>query len=195
MPVTRATLGSALIAALSLLGCGGSYHHGGGYYHGGGIPDQPSTPIYAIAPGYGIDGVQPGYDLGYFITANTGGSFRVVWSGDAAGGSGYRHFTGSVWTPGNFVNIDPGCVDGSCALESEDYVSSTPYIDSSGSRIDFDTLNGNGIDGIDFVVDALPVYFQLNVDGYSDPTLVFFPATDNGAAVSNVGDVPFGLTQ
>lgn len=188
----RALLGSFL-AALLLIGCSGSYHSDHGHYHGGGIPDQPSTPVYAIARGLGIDGVRPGYDLGYFLTANTGNSFRVVWSGDAAGSRSYRNFTGSIWTPGNFTALSPGCVDGSCALESEDYVSE-PYVSGAGSRIDFDTLNGNGIDGVDFVVDALPVYFQLNIDGYANPMLVFFPATDNGGQVSNVGDIPFGLT-
>src|SRR5438046_9469373 len=42
----------------------------------------PATPIYRIQTNIGIQGVMPGDEAGYFITANVGATYRLVWTGD-----------------------------------------------------------------------------------------------------------------
>ncbi|HEX2573577.1 MAG TPA: hypothetical protein VH877_28770 [Polyangia bacterium] len=162
-------------------------------YQGGAIPPQ-TTAIYRITPGANTN-IQPGVKAGYGITANTGGAYRLVWTGQApAPNAPYRVFRGSVWTLGTFSNVTPGCSGGACPVEEDDYVS-TPATVTGGQRIDFDATTDQGVDGFDFVTSAEPVYFDLYVDGARvATTLVAFPATDNGGAVSPPGEIPFGLT-
>ncbi|HEX2572689.1 MAG TPA: hypothetical protein VH877_24280 [Polyangia bacterium] len=160
-------------------------------YQGGPVPPS-GTAIYRIQPGAGTV-VQPGVQPGYGITANFGGSYRLVWTGDSSTSGTYREFWGSVWTPGTFSSVTRGCFQSVCTLEQGDYVSN-PIAVAGGQRIDFDAYGFSELDGFDFVVSAEPVYFDLFIDGVRYPNLVFFPATDNGGQVSNVGTIPFGLT-
>jgi hypothetical protein len=160
-------------------------------YQGGGLPPQ-STVIYRIQPGASTV-VQPGVQAGYGITANVGGSYRLVWTGDISTSGTYREFWGSVWTPGRFVTVVRGCNSSVCPLEQGDLVS-VPVTVAGGERIDFDSFATDGLDGFDFVVTAEPVYFDLYIDGVRYPNLVFFPATDLGGQIANVGAIPFGLT-
>lgn len=157
---------------------------------GGGVP--ANAPVYRIFPG-GSTVVQPGSQAGYGITANVGGSYRLVWTGDAQVSGTYHEFWGSVYTPGNFSSIVPGCNGGVCPLQADDQVTN-PQAVSGGQRIDFDSIAPDSLNGFDFLVDAEPVYFDILIDGARYPTLVFFPATDNGGQVSNVAAVPFALT-
>lgn len=150
------------------------------------------APVHRILPGEPTI-IQPGVQAGYGITANTGGSYRLVWTGDAATSGTFRRFHGSVWTAGFISNIVDGCNFGDCPLESNDSVAG-PIDLSNADRIDFDADTANGIDGFDFVVDQEPVFFDLRIDNGCYPELVFFPATDNGGAISSVADMPFSLT-
>jgi hypothetical protein len=154
-------------------------------------PPSPSAsvPTYRILPGAVtvVDASQPGYGL----TANVGGSYRAVWTGNDA--SHYSEFRGYIYTPRQFVTVYPGCVDNSCALESGD---SMNVVNSpgGGQEIDFDTIALDRLDGVDFTVpsDSDPVEFYLEVQGQPIPTLVFFTSTDTGA-VSNPASLPFAL--
>jgi hypothetical protein len=128
---------------------------------------------------------------GYGVTANLGGAYRLVWSGDAAASGAHREFRGSVYTPGSFSSLLPGC-GGACPLEADDFVSQ-PIGIPGGERIDFNTLATTGLDGFDFSVSAEPVYFDLLIDGARYPDLVFFPSSDTGTMVSPAA-IPFGLT-
>ena len=38
------------------------------------------------------------------------------------------------------------------------------------------------------------MFFDVFIDGMRYPTLIFFPATDNGGQITNVDQIPFGLT-
>jgi hypothetical protein len=156
-----------------------------------GGPPPTTAPIYSIAPGAGTT-VEPGTQAGFGITANTGSSFRVVWTGDAAASGTYREFTGSIYTAGHFVNSTPGCADHACPLEANDSVGAPEGVSGGGEQIVFDTFATDGLDGLDFVVDTEPAYFTLLIDGESYPELVFFPST-NGQ-ISSVASIPFGLT-
>lgn len=155
-------------------------------------PQQPppTAPTYGILPG-GSTIISPGTQAGYGITANVGGSYRVVWTGDSA--VRYTNFTGYIYTPGHFTAFDPGC-GGGCPNESNDVFYAPVAVPGGGEEIDFDTVALDGIDGIDFAVDTEPVVFELELDGVVYPDLVFFPSSDNGGAISNPSTVPFGLT-
>jgi hypothetical protein len=180
----------ASLAALSLLvaACGdGTVSHLG---VGGSVPS--GAVVHRILPGASTI-VQPGAQAGYGITANTGGSYRLVWTGDAGASGTWREFWGSVYTPGRFLQIVPGCNGGICQLESNDSLTGAIQT-GGGQRIDFDAFAADGLDGFDFIVDTEPVYFDLIIDNARYPNLVFFPATDNGGAISNVAAIPFGLT-
>src|SRR3954471_22984618 len=92
--------------------------------HRGGVGDSVPTgsPTATIVGGAGVP-VSPGVMAGYGITAaQGGGSFRLVWTGDAAATGTYTEFYGSVWTPGVFETVTPGC-GGACPLEGDDFVS------------------------------------------------------------------------
>lgn len=176
----------AAVLAVGAAACGDSHP-----YVGGVIPPS-STVTYRIVPGAGTI-IQPGTQAGYGIAANLGGSYRLVWTGDTATSGEYRNFYGSVWTPGTFSNIVAGCNGAACPLEGDDVLGNVIQV-TNGNRIDFDASTANGIDGFDFVVSLEPVFFDLRIDGRRYPDLVFFPATDNGGAISTVAQIPFGLT-
>ena len=176
---------SALLAA----GCGSSPRS---LYHGGNLIDVQGTPIYDIQAGTGIDQVILGSDAGYFITANTGGAFRIVWTGDVNHSRTYRHFYGSVWTQGNFAAVTIGCTAGFCPLDADSHVSGVNPV-PGGNRVDWDTFATDGLSGFDFAIDTVPAYFDLFIDDVRHPELVEFPATAHGGAASIAGQVPFGL--
>jgi hypothetical protein len=153
------------------------------------FPDFSSLAVYQIDSGAGVV-VQPGTQAGYGITANLGGSYRLVWTGDGTQSGQYREFYGSVWTPGTFSSLTPGCAGQSCPLMPGDYVSPQPQQLAGGQRIDFDAAQANGLSGIDFTITLEPVYFDLYVDGTEQPTLVFF---SSGGVQVGPAAVPFGL--
>jgi|SRR5579871_6080203 len=156
-----------------------------------GMPDPNTLTVYRIAPGQSA-ALMPGSVAGYAITANLGGSYRIVWTGDDGQSGTWREFWGTVWTPGHFSNLVPGCSDGSCALENGDYVSSIMDV-PGGQAINWDTFAASGIDGFDFVTDLEPVIFDFFIDGARYTDRVYFFSTDNNQ-ISHVGVFPFGLT-
>jgi hypothetical protein len=180
----RKTLSAVVVVALAVgtAACGP--------YSGGGIPPS-TTEVYNIVPGASVV-IGSGGRAGYGITANTGGVYRVVWNGDASTSGVHRQFWGSIWTPGTFQQVTPGCIGGACPVESNDVVRQ-PVNVAGGQRVDFDAQTADGIDGLDVVVDFEPVYFDLVIDGGRHPELVFFSAADLGGQISNVNTIPFGL--
>jgi hypothetical protein len=156
------------------------------------LPSTDGSMTYPIDPGAGTT-LTPGSQAGYAITASAGGSYRIVWTGDANVSGANREFTGTVWTTGSFSNVVAGCSDGSCPIESDtgDWVDG-PNTVTGGQRIDFDTIATVGFDGFDFTVSTEPVFFELQIDGQEQPSLVFFSSSDQ---TSVAGTMPFGLTQ
>src|SRR4030095_8116426 len=136
--------------------------------------------------------VMPGTTAGYAITANFGGAYRIVWTGDAGVSGTFNEFWGTVWTPGNFSNVVPGCNGGSCPLENDDYLSQITPV-TGGQAINWDAFATTGLDGFDFVVDAEPVIFDFFIDGQRKTGMVYFFSTDNNQ-ISTVGTFPFGFT-
>jgi len=166
---------------------------GGGGGGGGGGPVGP--PLFRIDPGFATT-VSPGTQQGYGITANTGGNYRAVWTGDVAVSGAYSHFTGTIYTPGHFQFFDPGC-GGVCPDESNDVFVAPGPVAGGGEQISFDTFATDGLDGVDFQIDLEPVQFDLRIDGLTDlevASSVFFPDTDLNGAISTPTDNPFQLT-
>jgi hypothetical protein len=159
----------------------------------GGVGDGVPTgaPVSRIAVGVPTT-VAPGVEAGYGITANVGASYRLVWTGDAAASQIYREFYGSVWTPGVFDGLTPGCDRNACPLEGDDFLSQ-PIAVPGGYRIDFDAFTTTGLDGFDFTATAEPVYFDLFIDGVRYPSLVVFPDGSTGGSMASAPGLPFGL--
>jgi hypothetical protein len=178
----RNTFSLVLLSSFLAAGCHSSSH--GGHYQ----PPPPTPPSqllpFAIDPGAPtlIDATHPGYG----ITANVGGAYRIVWSGN---GGGYNHFYGYVYSASGFGSVDPGCVGNTCPLESDDYMAVANY-SGGGQYIEFDTYASSGFDGVDFTTPADPVEFDLYIDGAQYPTAVYF--TSNGQP-SNTDVFPFTL--
>jgi hypothetical protein len=154
-----------------------------------GLPSSAGAQTYSVDPGASLI-VAPGSQAGYGITANTGGTYRIVWTGEGGVTGTFNSFTGTVWTTGHFDSFTPGCSDGSCPLESNDSVGQ-PTAVTGGETIDFSATTSTGLDGFDFSVTVEPVYFELFVDGTHRPDLVFF---SSGGQASNAGTDPFALS-
>jgi hypothetical protein len=161
-------------------------------YAGGDVPNVPGVDVYTIAPDVGTH-VSPGIEPGYGITARADGTYRIVWTGDTGTSGVLREFYGSVWTPGRFTTVVPGCVANFCALEAGDNVSN-PVEVPGGQRIDWDTFAADSLDGFDFNVDTEPVYFEVFIDGESHPELVHYPDAVTGNTDMAPGTNPFGLS-
>jgi hypothetical protein len=157
---------------------------------------DPSN-VFLVQGGAAIS-IVPGTQAGYGITASaSGGSFRLVWTGDGNVTSQYHEFYGSVYTSGTITSATTACGgDGSCTFGSNDYLSA-PYSISGGVAIDFDSVNVNDLDGFDVTTadagggTAEPVYFNLYIDGVYHPELVYF--TDANGAINSPPSIPFGL--
>jgi hypothetical protein len=178
-----------LLSVVLLAACKADHSDGAGAEA---IPPA-STPTFRVqlntATGV-VAGTQAGYGMRTLADPNT---FRVIWTGDGNAGGGYHEFWGTVWTTGHFSNQVPGCSNNFCPLEAGDLVGA-PRAVTGGERIDWDTFASDGLDGFEVTTDALPLYFDLFVDGQRLPNLVFFPdATQNGT-IATVSAIPFALT-
>jgi hypothetical protein len=181
--------------------CLGNADCRGGVCGGDGRCGVPTLPSSAGATTYHIDTasnigvqIQPGVTAGYDILASPGGSFRIVWTGDGLTSGAKSNFTGTIWTTATIDSVAPGCSDGSCPLESNDFVSTATQV-TGGYLVSFDTITSTGIDGFDFTVtaesSAQPVYFDLLIDGVRRADLVYFSSANQ---ISSPQTDPFGLT-
>ena len=109
-----------------------------------------NAPTYRILPGAGTI-IEPGTQAGYGITANVGGSYRLVWTGDGNQSGTYREFWGSVYTGGRFTSVSQGCAGGACTFGADDMVTAPAAAPGGGERVDFDSFAATGINGFDFV--------------------------------------------
>ena len=151
------------------------------------VPSAAGAHTFSIDSGASIV-ISPGTQAGYGITATAGGSYRIVWTGDGAASGSYHEFSGTIWTAGTFLTVNPGA-GGIAPLEAGDVVLPALAV-AGGERIDFDTFASDGLDGIDFSVSEEPAYFQLLIDGQARPSLIFFSSGGIGAIPDTD---PFGL--
>ena len=122
---------------------------------------QAEVHKYALVPNAELTG-QPSYvsgqDLGYYIWSEDGSSWHLRWSGDGV----LHEFSGSI------TATIPITHSNAVGTESGDLIQPV-----SDSRIDINTTESNGQDGVDFRVDGSGVItFDLEIDGVEHAELV-----------------------
>ncbi len=177
-------LGIALALALSATGC--IVAGDPGYHDQGAPPPPPPTPTPALdaARPLGAQGMLgyrvaanasaelPAGDLGFVITANGQGGYRVTWS-DTYGSS--ATFTGSITTDGYF---DASQVHGYSGAENI-------ALSADASTITFGSTPGSDVDGVDLVSSTDPIYLDLRVDGAQSGFGIYFTGAESGALLTS----------
>jgi hypothetical protein len=148
---------------------------------------NPTPVVYDAPVALGLEGM-PGYhvlangssslpsgDLGFVITANGAGGYRVTYS-DTLGSA--AHFSGVITTDGTF---DPNQVQ---------YYSGAEYITLSSDyrTITFDSTPGSAVDGVDLVSSTDPIYLDLMVDGAHTGFGIYFTGAQSGEVKSSAYD-------
>jgi hypothetical protein len=105
----------------------------------------------------------PGDELGYVVTANGLGGYRVAWV--ALTGS-TATFSGTIATDGT---IDPTSV---VPLSGREDVT----LSADGTSLDFSSVPGAVADGVDLVPSLDPIYVDLRIDGA--PAAIYFTGAD-----------------
>src|SRR5581483_2331074 len=113
----------------------------------------------------------PAGDLGYTVTANGQGGYRVAYT-DTLGTA--VEFSGTVWTDGEFDSGQLASLSGSA-----NYTLVAP------NRIDFDSFPGASVDGFDLVSSTDPIYLDARVSGSTGGFDILFPDAASGATVSS----------
>jgi hypothetical protein len=151
------------------------------YPHGSGNPPPNLSSIiqYPILSRAGITT----FDIGYYVTANTGGSYRVVWTDP---GNSAAYFHGSIYSDGGFTQygqyVDP--VDGA----------SLAYLTLvSTNRLDFDSRPGAYHDGVDLVSSTPNLYLDVYIDGIGAANNIFFVDPTGATVASPVNPVGFTM--
>ncbi len=114
----------------------------------------------------------PAGDLGFVITANGQGGYRVTWS-DTYGSA--ASFTGSVTTDGYF---DSSQVHGYSGAEDI-------QVSADEGTISFSSVPGSYVDGVDLVSSTDPIYLDLRVDGEHTGFGIYFTGAESGAQLSS----------
>ncbi len=144
------------LAALALTGCG----------------PAPDSPVHLGAQrmlGYhvraGAASLLPDGDIGFVVTANGQGGYRVAWAA----------YDGSTHVFSGTINSD-GTFDSSSVLPLSGRETITLTTDAR--EIDVGSTPGAAPDGVDFVPSVDPIYVDLLVDGA--PAHVYFTGADTG---------------
>jgi hypothetical protein len=114
----------------------------------------------------------PAGDLGFVITANGQGGYRVTWSdtyGSAAG------FTAYLTTDGYF---DASQVRGYSGAEDI-------QMSADAGTVTVSSTPGSYVDGIDVVSSTDPIYLDLRVDGARTGFGIYFTGAESGAQLSS----------
>jgi hypothetical protein len=114
----------------------------------------------------------PAGDLGFVITANGQGGYRVTWSDTYASAA---DFQGVITTDGYF---DVSQVRGYSGAESI-------AISPDARSITFESRPYNYIDGVDLVSSTDPIYLDLYVDGAHTGFGIYFTGADTGSTISS----------
>jgi hypothetical protein len=143
----------------------------------GPAPDSPVPLGARHEPGYhvraGAASEVPGDELGFVVTANGLGGYRIAWV--ALTGS-TSTFSGSIESDGV---IDPATVAG---LSGREQI----VVRADGSGIDFSSVPDANADGVDLVPSADPIYVDLRIDGAPAP--IFFTGADTSRLSSSAYD-------
>ena len=114
----------------------------------------------------------PAGDLGFVITANGAGGYRVTWS-DTYGSA--ATFSGTITTDGYF---DPSQLSGYSGAESIE-------LSPDDATITFASAPGSYVDGVDLVSSTDPIYLDLRVDGDPNGFGIYFTGAESGALLTS----------
>ena len=121
----------------------------------------------------GADTAIPDGDIGYLVTANGQGGYRLTFI-DTAGSPAV--FEGTITTD---VAFDPNSTTKYSGAENVTF--------TANDRIDFSGVPGASIEGVDFVAQTDPIYIDVTVDGSHQGFGIFF----TGARTSLVQEAAF----
>jgi hypothetical protein len=141
--------------------------------------DSAGEPTLSLGPqqypGYrvlaGASSAIPGGDLGYIVTANGSGGFRITWTdtlGSAAG------FSGTITTDGTF---DQTQTRGFSGAESLSYL--------AANQLAFSSTPGANVDGVDVVASTDPIYLDAAIDGSDAGVHIYFTGAQTGLVVAS----------
>ena len=171
-------LGLVLVMGMAAGGC--VVHETDGGPHGGGpVLDAPEPLGVAQMLGYHVarnaSAVLPAGDLGYVVTADGVGGYRLVWSDtlDSA-----ATFSGSITTDGVF---DASQLHGFSGAEDI-------TLSADGGTITFSSVPGANLDGVDLVSSTDPIYADLQVEGSHGGFGIYFTGAESGAQLNSAYD-------
>jgi hypothetical protein len=175
-------LSALLLATLSSGGCIVVDHGGGNADPTPPRADQAGEPTLSFGkdgyPGYrvlaGSTASIPSGDLGYLITANGAGGYRLVWT-DTLGSA--AEFHGTITADGGF---DMRQTRGFSGAEELTY--------SAANQITFRSVPGRAVDGVDLVSNTDPIYVEALIDGTRAGVALYFTGASTGALVSSAFD-------
>jgi hypothetical protein len=171
----RNPVGLLLAFSLSLPGCFVE-HHTYDANPPNGTPVVTGSATYHVLAGGSA--VIPSGDLGYTVTANGQGGYRLAYT-DTLGTS--AEFSGTVWTDGEFDARQLSSLSGA-----------NSFTLSAPNRIDFDSFPGASLDGFDLVSSTDPIYLDARVSGAQAGFDILFPdAATGGTATSAYNPVAF----
>jgi hypothetical protein len=184
---------ATVLVSLSATGCfipSGHQDGDGGYGNGGGggspvvVLDAPERLGLEAMLGYHVranaSAGLPDGDLGFIVTANGQGGYRLSWSDTLASTA---HFSGSAHTDGVF---DLRQLQGATGYENL-------TVSSDNSTVYFDSVPGASLDGVDLVPSNDPLYLDLEVNGSHQGFSIYFTGADSGQLLTSAYD-PVAVT-
>jgi hypothetical protein len=117
----------------------------------------------------------PAGDIGYVVTANGSGGYRITWS-DTYGSA--AQFSGTITTDGTF---DPNQLQHFSGGENI-------TVSSDLRTIYFDSVPGAVLDGVDLVSSTDPIYLDAAVDGSRQGFSLYFTGADTGQLLTSAFD-------
>lgn len=169
--------GLGLVLAAGLLATGCVVHEVDGGHHGGGpVLDAPRALGAQQMIGYrvsaGAASELPAGDIGYVMTANGQGGYRLTWS-DTLGSAAV--FSGSITTDGVF---DANQLQGFSGAEDI-------TLSADQGTITFSSAPGANLDGVDLVSSTDPIYVDMKVDGSRGGFGIYFTGAESGALLTS----------
>jgi hypothetical protein len=119
----------------------------------------------------------PGGELGFLVTANGQGGYRVTWTDT---NSGSESFSADLTTDGTFD------------LKQLQRYNGAEHVNVvSASHLQIDSVPGSAVHGVDLVSSTDPIYLDLRIDGDRSPSIYYPDATTNAQALSGYDPVAF----
>jgi hypothetical protein len=123
----------------------------------------------------GSDSELPAGDIGFVVTANGQGGYRLTWS-DTLGST--AEFSGTLTCDSSF---DPNQVKGYSGYE-------TITLSPDNRVLTFDSVPGAQLDGVDLVSGSDPIYADLTVNGVHSGFSIYFTGAESHLLLTSAYD-------